>query len=55
MAGRVVAKLPFTPPGFIQFVSHGDIEGEDATDCAFMFIYALSMMAFRTVNLGALC
>jgi hypothetical protein len=50
MAGRVVAKLPFEPPAFLQFVSHSGLEGTDATDCAFMFLYALGMMALRTVG-----
>eukprot|EP01135_Chromosphaera_perkinsii_P009281 Nk52_evm33s1705 gene=Nk52_evmTU33s1705 len=46
--GIVVAKLPFVPFGFIQGMSHRNIEGEDYTDCAFIFIYVLSSMAFRS-------
>ena len=51
--GHVVAKLPFEPPGFIQYLSHSGLEGENATDCAFMFIYILSMTALRPVGAGA--
>ena len=46
-SGLIVAKLPFEPWGLIQKLSHRNIEGEDYTDCSFIFIYALSGIIFR--------
>lgn len=45
--GRVVAKLPFIPIGFIQGVSHRNLEGNDLTDCSFIFLYMLCTMSIR--------
>eukprot|EP00126_Sphaerothecum_destruens_P011291 Sdes_comp20888_c0_seq3m17994 len=46
--GKVVAKLPFVPLGLIQGMTHRNLEGEDYTDCSYLFIYILSSMAFRS-------
>lgn len=45
--GRVVAKLPFVPFGFIQGLSHRNLPGEDLTDCSFIFLYVLCTMSIR--------
>eukprot|EP00049_Salpingoeca_infusionum_P018915 m.359292 g.359292 ORF g.359292 m.359292 type:complete len:178 (+) comp18511_c0_seq1:61-594(+) len=45
--GRVVAKLPFQPFSLIQGMTHRGLLGDDATDCSFMFLYALITMAVR--------
>merc|ERR1712130_1064869 len=47
-SGKIVAKLPFTPFGFIKGLSHRGIEGDDFTDCSFIFLYILSNMSIRT-------
>lgn len=46
--GRVVAKLPFIPLGFIQGVSHRNLAGNDLTDCSFIFLYMLCTMSIRS-------
>lgn len=46
--GRVVAKIPFTPLGFIQGVSHRNLAGDDLTDCSFIFLYMLCTMSIRS-------
>lgn len=45
--GKVVAYLPFEPPGFIQAVSHRNLLGNDPRDCSWIFIYILSSVVFR--------
>ncbi|CAL8143609.1 unnamed protein product [Orchesella dallaii] len=45
--GRVVAKLPFIPLGFLQGISHRNLPGTDYTDCSFIFLYILCTMAIR--------
>lgn len=45
--GRVVAKLPFIPIGFLKGVSHRNIAGDDLTDCSFIFLYMLCTMSIR--------
>lgn len=45
--GKVVAKLPFTPIGFIQGLSHRNLPGDDLTDCSFIFLYVLCTMSIR--------
>uniref|UniRef100_A0A8R1EMQ1 CLAC channel n=1 Tax=Caenorhabditis japonica TaxID=281687 RepID=A0A8R1EMQ1_CAEJA len=45
--GRVVAKLPFYPIGFIQGLSHRNLTGDDMTDCSFIFLYILCTMTVR--------
>jgi len=45
--GRVVAKLPFIPFGFIQGLSHRNLAGDDLTDCSFIFLYVLCTMSIR--------
>eukprot|EP00904_Undaria_pinnatifida_P000477 jgi/Undpi1/1042/HiC_scaffold_10.g04505.m1 len=39
--GIVVAKLPFVPFSLLQKISHRGLEGEDPTDCAVPFLFAL--------------
>ncbi|XP_012284678.1 calcium load-activated calcium channel [Orussus abietinus] len=45
--GRVVAKLPFVPIGWIQGVSHRNLPGDDYTECSFIFLYLLCTMSIR--------
>jgi len=45
--GRVVAKLPFTPIGLLQGLSHRNLPGEDFTDCSFIFLYIVCTMSIR--------
>jgi len=45
--GRVVAKLPFTPISWLQNISHRNLNGEDYTDCSFIFLYILCTMSIR--------
>jgi len=45
--GRIVAKLPFQPIGFLQGISHRNLPGTDYTDCSFIFLYILCTMAIR--------
>lgn len=49
-SGRVVAKLPFVPIGFIQGLSHLNLPGDDLTDCSFIFLYVLCTMSIRQVS-----
>ena len=44
-----VAKLPFVPFRLISGITHRGLEGEDFTECSFMFIYILAGMFFRTI------
>lgn len=46
--GRVVAKLPFIPIGFIQGLSHRNLAGNDLTDCSFIFLYVICTMSIRS-------
>jgi hypothetical protein len=43
----VVAKLPFVPISWVQGLSHRNLNGEDYTDCSFLFLYILSTMSVR--------
>ncbi|GIX74493.1 calcium load-activated calcium channel [Caerostris darwini] len=45
--GRVVAKLPFIPIGWIQGLSHRNLLGDDYSDCSFIFLYILCTMSIR--------
>ena len=45
--GRVVAKLPFEPITLIRGISHRNLNGEDYTDCSFLFMYILCTMSIR--------
>jgi len=47
-SGVVVAKLPFEPIAFFKSLSHRNIEGDDLSDCSFIFLYILSTMSLRT-------
>jgi uncharacterized membrane protein (DUF106 family) len=46
--GKVVAKLPFMPIGFVRKMSHRGLSGDDATDCAMPFLYLLCSISIRT-------
>eukprot|EP01133_Synstelium_polycarpum_P001160 gene1160-1329_t len=46
--GKIVAKLPFEPIGFIQGISHRNLPGKDFTDCSMTFIYVICSMCVRT-------
>lgn len=47
-SGMIVAKLPFEPFGFIRGIAHRNLEGEDFTDCSFIFLYILCNMSLRS-------
>lgn len=47
-AGRVVAKLPFTPFGIIQGITHRGLEGTDYTEGGFLLIYILTGIVLRS-------
>lgn len=46
-SGTVLAKLPFQPVWLISSMSHRGIEGNDLTDCSYVFIFILIGMVFR--------
>ncbi|ERN11134.1 hypothetical protein AMTRI_Chr04g180920 [Amborella trichopoda] len=46
--GKPVAKLPFSPSGFVQKMSHRGLPGDDPTDCSMVFLYFLCSMSIRT-------
>eukprot|EP00163_Fabomonas_tropica_P009764 TRINITY_DN1964_c0_g1_i1.p1 TRINITY_DN1964_c0_g1~~TRINITY_DN1964_c0_g1_i1.p1 ORF type:complete len:178 (+),score=32.62 TRINITY_DN1964_c0_g1_i1:264-797(+) len=46
-SGIIVVKLPFTPFGLFQAMTHRNLPGTDYTDGSFIFVYVLSSMAFR--------
>lgn len=46
-SGIVIAKLPFIPFRLISGLTHRGIEGEDYTECSFIFIYILTGMIFK--------
>ncbi len=46
--GIVVGKIPFTPFGLVQGITHRGLSGEDYTDCSFLFVYVLTSMAMRS-------
>ena len=48
-SGIVVAKLPFTPFGMIQGMTHRNLPGSDFTECAMIFIYVLSNVCIRPI------
>lgn len=45
--GHVIAKLPFSPPGFMQNISHRGLMGTDATDCSAVFVYVMALAYFK--------
>lgn len=47
-SGKIVGKLPFQPWGIVTGLSHRGIEGEDYTDCSFIFLYILTGIVLRT-------
>lgn len=47
-AGRVVAKLPFTPFGILQGITHRGLEGSDYTEAGFLLIYILTGIVLRS-------
>ena len=44
-----MAKLPFNPPGFMQSLTHRNLNGADMTDCGMNFIYMVSSMGIRPI------
>uniref|UniRef100_A0A2P2NYB0 Calcium load-activated calcium channel n=1 Tax=Rhizophora mucronata TaxID=61149 RepID=A0A2P2NYB0_RHIMU len=46
--GKVVAKLPFKPIGFVMKMSHRGLQGDDPTDCSMAFLYLLCSISIRT-------
>ncbi|XP_042508237.1 calcium load-activated calcium channel-like [Macadamia integrifolia] len=46
--GTPVAKLPFSPAGFVQKMSHRGLPGNDPTDCSMAFLYFLCSISIRT-------
>jgi len=46
--GKVIAKLPFEPFGFITGLSHRNLPGSDFTDCSVIFFYAICSASIRT-------
>ncbi|XP_010271298.1 PREDICTED: calcium load-activated calcium channel-like [Nelumbo nucifera] len=46
--GKPVAKLPFSPAGFVQKMSHRGLPGNDPTDCSMAFLYFLCSISIRT-------
>lgn len=45
--GHTLAKLPFSPPGFLQAISHRGLKGNDPTDCSAVFVYVLALGFFK--------
>uniref|UniRef100_A0A915ET00 Transmembrane and coiled-coil domain-containing protein 1 n=1 Tax=Echinococcus canadensis TaxID=519352 RepID=A0A915ET00_9CEST len=45
--GRVVCKLPFTPISWLYGMSHRNLNGNDFTDCSFIFLYIICTMSIR--------
>ena len=41
-AGKIVAILPFEPVWMFKSLAHRGLEGEDYTQCGFVFLYILS-------------
>ncbi|XXG81761.1 hypothetical protein AAC387_Pa09g2331 [Persea americana] len=46
--GKAVAKLPFSPAGLVQKMSHRGLPGDDPTDCSMAFLYFLCSISIRT-------
>ncbi|KAG0557137.1 hypothetical protein M758_11G101200 [Ceratodon purpureus] len=46
--GKAVAKLPFAPIPLVQKMSHRGLPGDDATDCAMVFLYFLCSVSIRS-------
>lgn len=46
--GVVVAKLPFTPIGLFQGITHRNLPGDDYTDCSMIFLYLLASIVVRS-------
>ena len=51
---RPVARLPFTPFGVVQGVTHRGLVGADPLDCSYAFIYVLSSMCLKQMMARAL-
>jgi hypothetical protein len=45
--GVVIAKLPFSPPSFLQTITHRGLPGDLATDCSAAFVYAMAFAFFK--------
>ena len=48
--GQVVAKLPFVPINFIQFLSHLNLPGDDPTDCSFIFFTCICLPLIKMAS-----
>eukprot|EP00871_Galdieria_phlegrea_P001807 jgi/Galph1/2627/GphlegSOOS_G1276.1 len=46
---QVVAKLPFVPIKWLWGMTHRNLEGDDYTDCSFVFLYTLSSMFLKAL------
>lgn len=53
-AGKIVAILPFEPVWMFKSLAHRGLEGEDYTQCGFVFLYILCNMALKS-NISKLC
>ena len=47
--GQAVARLPFTPFQLAQSITHRGVEGDDARQCGFSFVYVVTSMVVRPV------
>ena len=47
-SGTVAGRLPFTPFGFMQGMTHYGIAGEDYRECSITFIFILSNVSIGT-------
>jgi len=43
----VLARLPFTPIGFLRGISHRGLEGDDFRACSYIFFYVITGMGLR--------
>lgn len=46
-SGKIVAKLPFEPIWMFKSLAHRGIEGDDFTDCGYIFLYILCNMSLK--------
>lgn len=46
---QVVAKLPFVPIKWLWGMTHRNLQGDDYTDCSFVFLYTLCSMFFKAI------
>ncbi|GJQ09259.1 hypothetical protein GpartN1_g1050.t1 [Galdieria partita] len=46
---QVMAKLPFVPIKWLWGMTHRSLEGNDYTDCSFVFLYTLASMFLKAI------